>query len=841
MRRAAAAADGAVQALAAGRPEARGAATTLTAVAVARDAVVVAHAGDSRAYLVGGAGAVQLTVDHTLVQEHPEMAPDEAGALRHVITRFLGQPGGCPFDVSTHALPPGAGLVLCTDGVTNVVPPQRLAGVVRPGEGEGVAGGAERVVALVEALDGADDATIVVAWPATTIGAAGVPGAAEGTAGDPFRLRRLLERERPGRRGRLTRGALLALLGAAGVGAAWYWVGPRLEEAVRRPFRPPPDAAAREYLQAWSAGDLGALYRRLTPEAQRTYSEEAFTALHRQVGAEMTLQSLQLTIRPGEAAGSGGSDGGGADGVPFEAAYTTARFGALRRENVLPLAWREGEWRVAWTPAVLLPDLAGGRTLRAFGDDAARGALLDAAGRPLATGSGRVRPGASGAGRQYPQGSLAGPLTGYVGEITSEELAARAGGDALPGDLVGKAGLESIAETLLAGQRGGRLTVLAPSGEIANTLSSTPARPGETVRLTLDLDLQRECEAALGERRGSVLVLDVREGAVLAMASAPGYDPNVFVAGGDVGAILNDAGQPLLNRPLQGLYPPGSIFKAVTMAAGLEQGAFRPDSQFTCSGRWTGLPGLTFDCWLSGGHGRLDLVSGLTRSCNSVFYEVGKRLDEIDPNFLPEFALRSGFGGATGAVPAQEPGRDGALSAVEAPGPERRLGQGRRGQHGHRAGQPAGDAPAGGGPLRGYRRRGPAAGATTPRPGAAAGGQRGAPPDSPGQAAPAVEGADAGGGAGRAAGGRRGAGRDGRRGLPGIAPGRLDGRQDGDGGDGAGAGAPRLVRLLRPAGESPRWWCWRCWSTPAKARRWRPRWPGGCSKSPCGATLPLPA
>ncbi|HEX2513364.1 MAG TPA: protein phosphatase 2C domain-containing protein, partial [Chloroflexota bacterium] len=355
LRRAAAAADNAVQALAAGRPEARGAATTLTAVAVAGDAVVVAHAGDSRAYLVGGAGAVQLTVDHTLVQEHPEMAPDEAGALRHVITRFLGQPGGCPFDVSTHALPPGAGLLLCTDGVTNVVPPQRLAGVVRPGEGEGVAGGAERVVALVEALDGADDATIVVAWPAATIGAAGVLDAAAGTAGDPFRLRRLLERERPGRRGRLTRGALLALLGAAGVGAAWYRVGPRLEEAVRRPFLPPPDAAAREYLQAWSAGDLGTLYRRLTPEAQRAYSEEAFTALHRQAGAEMTLQSLQLTIRPGEASGSGGPDG-----VPFEAAYITSRFGALRRENGLPLAWREEGWRVAWTPAVLLPDLAGG-------------------------------------------------------------------------------------------------------------------------------------------------------------------------------------------------------------------------------------------------------------------------------------------------------------------------------------------------------------------------------------------------------------------------------------------------------------------------------------------------
>ncbi|MDQ3702812.1 MAG: penicillin-binding transpeptidase domain-containing protein [Chloroflexota bacterium] len=106
---------------------------------------------------------------------------------------------------------------------------------------------------------------------------------------------------------------------------------------------------------------------------------------------------------------------------------------------------------------------------------------------------------------------------------------------------------------------------------------------------------------------------------------------------------------------MQGLYPPGSIFKAVTMAAGLEQGAFRPDSEFTCSGRWTGLPGLSFDCWLRTGHGRLDLVSGLEQSCNSVFYEVGKRLDEIEANYLPSFAAQCGFGGASGALPGQEP------------------------------------------------------------------------------------------------------------------------------------------------------------------------------------------
>ncbi len=250
---------------------------------------------------------------------------------------------------------------------------------------------------------------------------------------------------------------------------------------------------------------------------------------------------------------------------------------------------------------------------------------------------------------------MAGPLTGYVGEVTPEELADRAKDGILAGDRIGKAGLEGAADALLAGQRGGRLTVLTPNGEIATTLSSVPPRAGETVRLTLDLDLQREVEAALGDRAGSVIVLDPQDGSIRALATAPRYDPNAFVSGGDVSAILTDPAQPLINRPAQGLYPPGSIFKAVTMAAGLERGAFRPESEFTCTGRWTGLPGLSFDCWLRTGHGRLNLVAGLTQSCNSVFYEVGKRLDEIGANSLPLFAAQCGFGSVTGAIPGGEP------------------------------------------------------------------------------------------------------------------------------------------------------------------------------------------
>jgi len=94
--------------------------------------------------------------------------------------------------------------------------------------------------------------------------------------------------------------------------------------------------------------------------------------------------------------------------------------------------------------------------------------------------------------------------------------------------------------------------------------------------------------------------------------------------------------------------------KVITMAAGLESGLFRPESEFSCSGRWTGLPGITFNCWNLAGHGRLHLVSGLTHSCNSVFYEVGKRLDEWNADFFPDFARRCGLGTRPGVLPGAE-------------------------------------------------------------------------------------------------------------------------------------------------------------------------------------------
>jgi serine/threonine protein phosphatase PrpC len=175
---AARAADAAVRRLADERPEARGAATTLTAVAAGPDHLAVVHAGDSRAYLLTHGVAEALTVDHTLEADASAGLVPPTGAMRHVITRFLGHPGGCQLDAETRPLGPENGLLLCTDGVTNVVAGKALARTAAPEYG-GATGAVERLMALVGAAGGPDDATAVVAWREA--------GAA---ATDPFGLRR---------------------------------------------------------------------------------------------------------------------------------------------------------------------------------------------------------------------------------------------------------------------------------------------------------------------------------------------------------------------------------------------------------------------------------------------------------------------------------------------------------------------------------------------------------------------------------------------------------------------------------------------------------------------------
>jgi penicillin-binding protein 2 len=654
LERAAHQADAAVRDVQGSHPALGGSATTLTAAVVTERSITIVHAGDSRAYSLSGTVATPLTQDHTWVAEavdRGEITPQEATRhrLRNVITRFLGSPEPCVFDVYTVSRAPEECLLLCTDGTSNVIPDTFLAGSeVSKAVTNGVA--AEQhdpahppatavathvkcLLSLVEDRAGADDATIVAVYPVRR------------GSSDPFGLEQAQPRPGHRRRRMLVAGAGIAAAGTVAL-AGGVWVSPQLANTNASLRKPPPEVTGERYLALWQQGAYQELYPLVSRRTRESIDAGAFVRRHEAIAREMTLAGLTAEIDPTAKWGAQRWLAPAEVLLPFTIAYATTRFGEIKRRSELRLIWEDRRWAIDWSPTVILPELSSGRLVRAFTDTAVRGSILDTRGRPLA-----VTAGALTEKRSYPQGNAAGPLVGYVGEVSAEELQVLASKGYLAGEMLGKTGVEAAGEDLLSGQRGGRLTTIQPNGDIAATLASVPPRPGETISLTIDLDLQREVEAILGQRQGSALVLDPRAGAVRVLASAPRYDPNAFVASEGVTAILNDPGQPLINRPLAGQYPPGSTFKVVTMAAGLESGLIQPATEFTCTGRWSGLPGLTFECWLKSGHGTLNLVDGLTHSCNTVFYEVGRRLDEMDAAYLPAFAARAGFGQTIDVLP----------------------------------------------------------------------------------------------------------------------------------------------------------------------------------------------
>jgi penicillin-binding protein 2 len=225
-------------------------------------------------------------------------------------------------------------------------------------------------------------------------------------------------------------------------------------------------------------------------------------------------------------------------------------------------------------------------------------------------------------------------------------------------DLVGLAGVEGWAERELAGQRGGRLVTLSPSRNVLSEIAAVAAQAGSSVYLTFDTAFQTTVEHLLGERLGAVVVMDPHTGTIHALTSYPRFEPAVFTTGFDVEAwteLYTNEQRPLVNRATQGLYPPGSIFKIISISAALESLGLNPADTFVCTGKWTGL-GKEFEkeCWLETGHGKINLIDGLTQSCDVVFYEVGLALHKHDPQLLPDWAHTFGLGAPTEMVGIDE-------------------------------------------------------------------------------------------------------------------------------------------------------------------------------------------
>ena len=277
--------------------------------------------------------------------------------------------------------------------------------------------------------------------------------------------------------------------------------------------------------------------------------------------------------------------------------------------------------------------------------------------------------------RYYANQGFAAPVTGYLLSISPEQLNEKRREGYRGDERIGQQGIEKWAETYLSGGRGGSLYVFNPSGQPVTRLGESAPQAADSVYLTLDTNLQYYAELALKDFRGAVVVMERDTGRVLAMASSPNYDPNLFDPKTPNSQLLNvllsDQNNPLLNRAAQGQYPLGSVFKIITMAAGLESGLYLPETTYDCQYEFTELQqqyggpvlrdwtlthcedriasGRTCETTDSQPSGLLTLPEGLMRSCNPYFYHIGLDLYQNNrANDIANMARAFGLGQPTG-------------------------------------------------------------------------------------------------------------------------------------------------------------------------------------------------
>ncbi len=243
--------------------------------------------------------------------------------------------------------------------------------------------------------------------------------------------------------------------------------------------------------------------------------------------------------------------------------------------------------------------------------------------------------------RFYPNGELAAQTLGYIGEITGEELDKQKHQGYRLGDVIGKMGIEAAYENDLRGTWGGQQVEVDGAGQIVRILGQKPTLPGKDIALTLDLDVQKAAEAALGDRQGAIVAMDPRNGAVLAMVSHPAFDPNWFSKSMTEAQwqALQKRTFPFVDRALQG-FPPASTFKIITATAGMESGKYPPDTVLMT---YPSIHGV--GDWNGAGFGAIGFITALQWSSNTFFGQVGAG---VGPKTLLDWSHRYGLGQKTG-------------------------------------------------------------------------------------------------------------------------------------------------------------------------------------------------
>lgn len=236
-----------------------------------------------------------------------------------------------------------------------------------------------------------------------------------------------------------------------------------------------------------------------------------------------------------------------------------------------------------------------------------------------------------GLSRTYPQGADFAHVLGYVGPVSDFDLSKLENPDPLlriPRFQLGKSGIEAKLEDELRGTAGQRRVEVNSAGREMRELSRREGEPGTTLQLTIDAKLQNFAMARLGAESAATVVMDVTNGDVMAIASAPSFDPNLFVRGissANYRALMEDDHRPLTDKSVQGLYPPGSTFKMVTLLAALEAGVIGPEDTIHCPG-YHEIGGRRFNCWKRSGHGRVNGWQSLEQSCDVYYYQISQKV-----------------------------------------------------------------------------------------------------------------------------------------------------------------------------------------------------------------------
>lgn len=281
--------------------------------------------------------------------------------------------------------------------------------------------------------------------------------------------------------------------------------------------------------------------------------------------------------------------------------------------------------------------------------------------------------------RTYPNDSLAAHVLGYTGTISQEELERDVSGLTYEsGDIVGKDGVEQAFESYLQGDRGIKRVEVNAAGDVVSMVDSVEPVQGNDIRITIDANVQRIAEQALNQaffdaertgnykaRSGAIVCMNCKTGEIIAMASAPTYNPSQFIGGisADVWEEMTseDSAYPLSNRCIAGLYPAASTFKGFTGLAGLEYGFVTDNSVWECSGTWTGFgEQWAQKCWSERGHGSIGFHRGIVDSCDVVFYDIAKNFYQYNENetALQDYLRSWGFGSKTGIeLPGEAEGR----------------------------------------------------------------------------------------------------------------------------------------------------------------------------------------